>query len=51
MIKPWKASSEDKRPGFITDEELAMQKGRTARQLRTQELLQQHSYDSSLIVM
>ena len=51
MIKPWKADPEDKKSLFISEAELAMQKGRTARQLRTQELLQQHSYDSSLIVM
>lgn len=46
-----RARENDSRLGLITDFDLSSQKCRTFRQLRTKELLQQHSSNADLIVM
>ncbi|VDM37304.1 unnamed protein product [Toxocara canis] len=51
IIEPMRATESDHRPGLITDFDLSSQKCRTFRQLRTKELLQQHSSQADLIVV
>ena len=51
MIKPWKARPGENTSGLIQEHELREQKRRTMRQLRTRELLHQHSAGSNLIVI
>uniref|UniRef100_A0A0M3IPL5 SLC12 domain-containing protein n=1 Tax=Ascaris lumbricoides TaxID=6252 RepID=A0A0M3IPL5_ASCLU len=51
IIEPMRARENDSRLGLITDFDLSSQKCRTFRQLRTKELLQQHSSNADLIVI
>ena len=53
LIAPFRVSNDDEnaRPGVITDSELIAQKEKTNRQLRTAELLRQHSMEADLVVL
>uniref|UniRef100_A0A915DS04 Uncharacterized protein n=1 Tax=Ditylenchus dipsaci TaxID=166011 RepID=A0A915DS04_9BILA len=51
LIKPWRTKNGSSDPSLVTDEELLINKKRTYRQLLTRQLLIQHSYDASLIVV
>ncbi|KAK0427092.1 hypothetical protein QR680_010060 [Steinernema hermaphroditum] len=51
LINNMRTTSEDRRTGLISELDLNAQCLRTNRQLRTRELLQQHSHDSDLIVI
>lgn len=53
LIAPFRIpnDTEERLPGLITDSELISQKEKTNRQLRTAELLRQHSIDADLVVL
>ncbi|TKR62951.1 hypothetical protein L596_026846 [Steinernema carpocapsae] len=51
LISTMRTTTEDCRPGLISELDLNAQALRTNRQLRTRELLQQHSHDSDLVVI
>ncbi|KAK0411802.1 hypothetical protein QR680_005854 [Steinernema hermaphroditum] len=52
LIAPFRCGSEEQEAeGMITDAEIQAQKDKTRRQLRTAELLQQHSTEADLVVL